>query len=172
MQKGEKSDSKRWVVEVGYHHSKMDAKSRMLLHDLHELGFKHINSMRSAHLYDITGDFTRQQITEICRMLLVDPITQLYTFYQGSGHHPTLLGPPSLEVWPKQGTTDVVGDSVILAIKDLGFTRIQCVRTGQKYHFSGHTTYAELERIAQDLLANSLIQDHSVKDESTNSSRN
>lgn len=153
---------KDWVVEVGFRGAGLDARANGLIQDLHEMNFKHIAFVRTASLYRIKGEFSRQQIEEIASKLLEDPITQLHTIRHATAPTPALLGAPCVEVWPKTGVTDMVGESVQLAIRDLGFPSVEQVRTGQKFHISGRLTNLELDQIAKELLANALVNDHTV----------
>ena len=159
---------KDWIVEVGFRGMGLDARAHGTMQDLHELGFKHIAFVRTAALYRIRGELTRQQIEDIAVRLLEDPITQLHTIRHASAPTPALLGAPSVEVWPKPGVTDALGESVQLAIKDLGIAGAEQVRTGLKVHISGRLTSGELEQIAKELLSNALVNDHTVHHDDPN----
>ena len=92
--------------------------------------------------------------------LLADPVTQNYAYSHSDNRTPRQSDDPvwTIEVRLKQGVTDAVGDSVLKGLHDMGVPDVQTAQTGQKYRIHGYLNQAKLEVIAQQLLANDVIQ--------------
>ena len=65
----------------------------------------------------------------------------------------------TVDVCFKTGVTDVVGETVMKGIRDLGVQGVAEVRTGLRYRFSGVKREELGRKVALTFLANPLIQD-------------
>jgi len=65
---------------------------------------------------------------------------------------------PAIEILPKPGVMDPAALSAEQAIRDLGFDMVQ-VRTGRRYLCENVTELGEVQRIAENALANTLIEE-------------
>ena len=87
-------------------------------------------------------------------------MTQNYVYSHSDNHTPRQSDSSvwTIEVWLKPGVTDAVGDSVLKGLHDMGVPDVQTAQTGQKYRIHGDLDQPKLEMIAQQLLANDVIQ--------------
>ena len=150
----------KWKIEVSYKPETPDAIGQGILQDIADLGLTGVESVHTVHIYWIEGDINSHTIERIGAELLADPVTQDYV-YSRSDNHPPRQGDSSvwtIEVRLKLGVTDAVGDSVLKGLHDMGVPDVQAAQTGQKYLIHGDLDQPKLELIAQQLLANDVIQ--------------
>ncbi len=151
---------KNWKVEVFYKSDVPDTIGLGIVEDIFDLGIQGVESVRTAAVYWIEGDLDSQTVDRIGSELLADPITQNYTFdsvYDNSSDW-------TVEVQFKPGVTDAVGDSTAKGIKDIGISRVDAVRTGQKFWLHGDLNSEMIQTIAQRLLMNDVIQSYSYQE--------
>lgn len=152
----------RHLVEVTTKHGLMDATGVSLLNQIPSLGIQSTREVRVSTLYEITGRLSPNQLQQVSRELLSDPITQEYRTEQAATSPAFLMGPHwRLEVWLKPTVTDPVGESVCKAVADLGLPEPASVRTGTAYHIIGRVNRSQVERILSKLLSNPVI--HATK---------
>ena len=150
----------KWKIEVSYKPETPDAIGQGILQDITDLGLAGVESVHTIQIYWIEGEVNSHAIERICAELLADPVTQNYV-YSCSGNHTPRQDNGSawtIEVRLKPGVTDAVGDSVLKGLRDMGILDVQTAQTGQKYQIYGCLDQAKLEMIAQQLLANDVIQ--------------
>ncbi len=150
----------KWKIEVSYKPETPDAIGQGLLQDITDLGFAGVESVHTVQIYWIDGDLHAHAIERICAELLADPVTQNYAYTRSDDHTPTQSDDSvwTIEVRSKPGVTDAVGDSVLKGLRDMGIIDVQAAQTGQKYQIHGCLDRAKLEIVAQQLLANDVIQ--------------
>ena len=150
-------------IEVGYKKNILDALGESVNKDIHDLGLKIVTKVKSVQIYKVDADLNFAQVDELCRRLLIDPITQEYLINQPA--EPEVSRPHIVvEVWLKKGVTDAVGDTVITGARDLNIRgTINSVHTGTKYVLYGpKLTPPQAESIARKLLANAIVQDYYI----------
>lgn len=150
----------KWKIEVSYKPETPDAIGQGILQDITDLGLAGVESVHTVQIYWIEGDVNSHTIERICAELLADPVTQNYVYSRSDDHSPR-EGDGSawtIEVRLKPGVTDAVGDSVLKGLRDMGVPDVQTAQTGQKYRIHGDLDQPKLEMIAQQLLANDVIQ--------------
>ena len=150
----------KWKIEVSYKPDTPDAIGQGILQDVTDLGLTGVESVRTVQIYWIEGEVNSHAIKRICAELLADPVTQNYA-YSCSDNHTSRQSASSvwtIEVRLKPGVTDAVGDSVLKGLRDMGIPDVRAAQTGQKYWIHGCLDQAKLEMIAQQLLANEVIQ--------------
>jgi len=124
---------------------------------IHDLGIGTISSIRTATVYSLTATLFTEELTSLAEGPLSDPIVQDYsinsTFYKEFDW--------MVEVGLRPGVTDNVGrtakEAVIIALrKDLppDFS----VHTATQYFLIGNCSRKHVERVADEILANTLIQ--------------
>jgi len=148
-----------FVIEVGSKAGAADPSARGLLSDIRHLGVRGVKAVESSQLYRLSGDIAAGDRARIANDLLCDPIIQDWA-EESRNPLAEKSRPVRLDVWFKQGVTDVVGDSVRKGILDLGISGVDAVRTGTRYRFWGLPNREAAERIADAYLANSLVQEH------------
>ncbi|RKU09081.1 hypothetical protein C6502_13700 [Candidatus Poribacteria bacterium] len=150
----------KWKIEVSYKPETPDAIGQGILQDIADLGLTGVESVHTVQIYWIEGDINSHTIERIGAELLADPVTQNYVYSRSDNHTPK-QGDGSvwtIEVRLKPGVTDAVGDSVLKGLRDMGVPDVQTAQTGQKYRIHGDLDQPKLEMIAQQLLANDVIQ--------------
>jgi phosphoribosylformylglycinamidine synthase len=156
-------------VEVRAIHPVDDPAGAGTLHEIHQLGFKEVQEVRTTRIFLLQGDaavLTPANVERIAREVLIDPVTETF----GIGAEP-VQGAKSIEVHLKPGVTDPVAASCEAAIGDLlgeearsqkpearsGEPVVE-VRTGRKYVLLGRITEDVLSQIARRLLVNESIE--------------
>ncbi len=151
-------------IEVGYLDEVKDALGDAVIKDIEDLGIKNVESIKTELLYRIEGDLDEKQVDIICRDLLSDPVIQWYRVNDKNDSRKKPDGSSfSADVFYKKGVTDAVGESVKIGIRDLGIEGPRSVKTGFRYRITGGISSKDVENICQSLLANSVIQDYSIK---------
>lgn len=150
----------KWKIEVSYKPETPDAIGQGILQDITDLGFTGVESVHTVQIYWIDGDIHAHAIERICAELLADPVTQNYVYTCSDDQTPTQSDDSvwTIEVRLKPGVTDAVGDSVLKGLRDMGSPDVQAAQTGQKYQIHGRLDRVKLEIVAQQLLANDVIQ--------------
>ncbi len=67
-----------WEVKVMYKKGVDDPEGLTALKGLRILGFRNVKNIRTAKVYRIEGEITREDVEEMCKKLLVNPISQDY----------------------------------------------------------------------------------------------
>ncbi len=150
----------KWKIEVSYKPETPDAIGQGILQDITDLGLTGIESVHTVQIYWIEGDINSHTIERIGAELLADPVTQNYIYSRSDNYTPRQDDGSVwiIEVRLKPGVTDAVGDSVLKGLRDMGVPDVQAAQTGQKYRIHGDLDQPKLEVIAQQLLANDVIQ--------------
>ena len=150
----------KWKIEVSYKPETPDAIGQGILQDITDLGLAGVESVRTVQIYWIEGDISSHAIERICAELFADPVTQNYVYSRSDNHTPRQSDGSvwTIEVRLKPGVTDAVGGSVLKGLRDMGVPDVQTTQTGQKYRIHGDLDQPKLEMIAQQLLANDVIQ--------------
>jgi phosphoribosylformylglycinamidine synthase len=68
-----------WEIRIAYKPGVQDAEGESTLRGLHALGFDRVEEVRTAKVFVIKGDYTREKVEEMCRRLLANPVSQDYT---------------------------------------------------------------------------------------------
>lgn len=151
------AETSSFVIEISSSEAK-DPSAHGLIDDIRHLGVRGVKTAKTSQLYRISGKISVQERERIAKDLLCDPIIQEFKIDKSAA--PSGTGAMRVDVWFKQGVTDVVGDSVKKGIQDLGITGVEEVRTGARYRFWGLPNKEAAENLAESYLANTLVQDH------------
>lgn len=158
----------KWKIEVRYKSKIPDAAGQGILEDIADLGISGVDSVQTAKIYWIEGEFQVREVNRICAELLADPVTQDYFCQRCDGiseSSASETGEWTVEVRFKPGVTDAVGDSVVKGIGDLGISRVSTAQTGEKFRFHGDLDLSTVETISRSLLANEVIQAFKIESE-------
>jgi phosphoribosylformylglycinamidine (FGAM) synthase PurS component len=155
------------LIEVSYKPRVADPVGRGLLQDIVHSKLAKVRDVRSGQLYRVVGNLTPEERSRLARDLLCDPVVQ--DVRDGDWRAPRRRTGPAdakapmvVDVWYKEGVTDVVGESVLQAVRDLDLGGVSEVRTGARYRFFGIKTKAAAEKLALALLANPLVHDYVI----------
>ncbi|MCD4781078.1 MAG: phosphoribosylformylglycinamidine synthase subunit PurL [Candidatus Omnitrophica bacterium] len=137
-----------------------------ILKTCHELGLTAVKNVDVHPVYLVQGDVSDDQIDLICQELLVDNITQEYTFCELSDYAEPKKKKDSkyIEIAYNPGVMDPVEESTMKGIRDLGISSVLSVRTARAYYIDGRISAESQNILVSKVLANKLIQ-HIVKTE-------
>ncbi len=116
-----------------------------------------VEKVRTIDVYTIDAGLTPQEVERVRRELLTDPIIQESSAVSRLAREFSWV----IEVGFRPGVTDNVGKTAregIEAVLDRALGPEEAVYTSRQYLLMGRLTWDEVERIAGDLIANSLIQ--------------
>src|SRR3954471_22873310 len=97
---------------------------------------------------------SRQDVARVASELLADPVVEEAKAVEAHIIDP---GKSRIEIHLKPGVMDPVAGSTEMAIRDMGLT-VREVRTGRAYLIAGKVSRDELQRIANRVLANGVIE--------------
>ncbi len=67
-----------WEVRLAYKPGVQDTEGESTLEGLKALGFKEVEGVHTAKVYRIKSDCSREEVEEMCRRLLANPVSQDY----------------------------------------------------------------------------------------------
>jgi len=150
-------------IEIAYKDSVRDALGekikRRLIRDLN----LSVDDVRIVDVYTIDADLPEETIELIKKEGFSDPVTQVAYV----GEPCPFVGDWAIEVGFKPGVTDNVGRTakeVIEAISGYKFKEKEGVYTSHLYMIWGNVEERDVIRIAEEVLANTLIQNYRFKD--------
>ena len=156
-------------IEVRASSKQYDVQAQQVAREILKLPGKHLPSLTAistspspltistSRLYYLTGQLTSQQIDQLTRQLLIDPVTQEAELAQkqkinGTAHLVNIFFHP--------GVTDTLAESVLIGASMLGITTLEHVSTGRRYIFDKRLSEEEVRFITQALLYNPVIQNY------------
>lgn len=71
-----------WEIRIAYKPGVQDAEGESTLKGLHALGFEKVEEVRTAKVFVIRGDCSRERVEEMCKRLLANPVSQDYTIVE------------------------------------------------------------------------------------------
>ncbi|MDP3730378.1 MAG: phosphoribosylformylglycinamidine synthase subunit PurL [Candidatus Omnitrophota bacterium] len=153
-----------WRIEVKEKNGFYDAVGESVKKDISDLGFENkIKEVKFVYVYLIEAEMGESDIRRICEELLIDPVTQDYS-YRGSVSNEKEY--KTVEIAYNPGVMDPVEDSAKKAIRDLGVEGVKAVKTAKKYLIKGGFSKKEILSISEKILFNKVIQ-HAVKGKSS-----
>ena len=145
-----------WRVEVRERDGFYDAVGQSVKKDISELrAAKKVKDVRFIQVYLLEGDLKKPDISSICENLLIDPVTQEYSYNKNESHEKAFR---AVEVAYNAGVMDPVEDSAKKAIRDLGIKKLRAVKTAKRYLLKGNLSNKEIYYIAENILYNKVIQ--------------
>ncbi len=69
----------QWEVRIGYKPGVQDTEGESTLRGLKTLGFEKVKTVHASKVYRIEGNYSKEEIEEMCRRLLANPVSQNYT---------------------------------------------------------------------------------------------
>ncbi|RMF91067.1 MAG: phosphoribosylformylglycinamidine synthase, purS protein [Methanobacteriota archaeon] len=69
----------KWEVRISYKKGVQDSEGESTLSGLRALGFRGVERVGAAKVYLIEGEVSREDVEEMCRRLLANPVSQDYT---------------------------------------------------------------------------------------------
>jgi phosphoribosylformylglycinamidine synthase len=123
---------------------------------IEDLGLS-VDKVWTIDVYSIDADLTPQELERLCKELFADPIVQVSSATSRLARDFSWI----IEVGFRAGVTDNVGKTAREGIEEVLGRHLapeEAVYTSRQYLITGRLTRDEIERVAGDLLANSLIQ--------------
>jgi len=122
-----------------------------------DLKIQNIDSIRTAFVYILNDAFSYSELTELAKGPFSDPVIQTYSINKTIFDDFDWM----VEIGFRPGVTDNVGrtakEAVTITLKK-DFSENFSVHTAIQYFFYGKISKSEISKIAQEILANSLIQ--------------
>ncbi|OIO39140.1 MAG: phosphoribosylformylglycinamidine synthase II [Candidatus Omnitrophica bacterium CG1_02_49_10] len=157
-----------WKIEIKDKEGYFDAAGEAVKEDIKDLGIKSVKSVRVSNIFVIDTDIEDVDMEYVIEVLLIDPITQEYTYSlitetrgQRTEGRKDKPGVNAVEVTYNRGVMDPVESSTIKAIKDLGFDKVRSVKTAKRYLIKGNLKRSGLNAICDKILISKVIQ-HAV----------
>lgn len=127
---------------------------RRLTAAAHQLGLTAVQAVWTGRLIFLRGPLTAEQVGRLAAELLVDPVTEQFAVdppvtAAATGH--------TVEVTLHPGVTDPAAENLVRAAHLLG-APVEQAATGQQFRIGGALTSQALHRLAEQLLANPVIQ--------------
>ncbi len=124
-------------------------------------------TIRTSHLYFLTGTLTALQIDQLTGQLLADPVIQEVAprFIEGRSLDELLQDSSShvVDVFFHPGVTDTLAESVLAGAHMLGITGLEQVETGQRYTLDGRLSERDVRTITEELVYNPVIQHYTLR---------
>lgn len=156
---------KVYRIEVFYRHNQTDPFGITVLKDIQDLGIKGVEAVRVEQVYYLKAPLTKKEIEEITEKLFVDPAVCDYRISLFGEEQQSPSGSRiQIEVAYNPGVMDPWEESIIKAIRDLGYKDEVYAKTAKKYLIFGEISDEEIEIIKEKLLINKVIQQE-VKDD-------
>ncbi len=161
-----------YFIEIRAVSSQYDIQARKLAHDIIHLPVDLLPSLsvinanqspltlRTAQLYQITGNLSPSHIDQLTRQLLVDPVVQEARIFRAVSAADTTH---VVDVFFHPGVTDTLAESVITGARLLGMGEIEHVETGLRYLLDSRLHAGEVRLITESLLYNPVIQLYSLQ---------
>lgn len=146
-----------WRVLVHMKTSFVDHRGEGIKKEWRLAGRTGVKKVRAGQAYELTGTLDESDARRLAERLLADPVTQEATVFPAD-HVVRPQGGRLAEIWPKQGVSDPVADTVRLAAQDLGVSGLAAVRSGQVFDFMGDVRPADVRRFCEEHLMNALVQ--------------
>jgi len=130
---------------------------REIVEDLHIL----VDSVRTVDVYTIDKKLSKKQLSLLGRELFADPVIQIFSYDKPLAH----LDEWVIEVTYKPRVTDPHEENIRKGIKDLlreEFKSNEVVSISKQYLISGNLKMENIFKIADELLANKIIQDYTI----------
>ena len=150
---------KVYKIEVFYRQEKSDPFGSSLIRDVQDLGISGVEDIRVEQVYYLKTSLDVGTVENITTTLFVDPVVcddRISIFGETSNSSPS--GCVEIEVTYNPGVMDPWEESIVKAIRDLGYKKEVYAKTAKKYLITGKLTTAEIEIIKDKLLINKVIQ--------------
>ena len=157
-----------YIIEIHPKRAEFDPLGRQIKNELIEAGENPKSAaVETSRLFKIEGNLTAQQIDNAARTLLLDPVVETASVESDepvkSKKPPKARGGWVLDIWPKPGVTDPVGETVEKGLRDLGLSTQVHASSAQRFYFPKVENGDVIASLAKRSLANELIHVISVR---------
>ncbi|GER87946.1 phosphoribosylformylglycinamidine synthase subunit PurL [Dictyobacter vulcani] len=163
-----------YQIEVRAVADRHDVHAHQLVHEILQLPTKHLPSLadltadntqpgiRTAQIYQITGDLSAEELDQLTQQLLVDPVVQEASITTELQQQQNTATGHLVDVFFHSGVTDTLAESVITGAEMVGIKGLTHVETGRRYLLDHRLSAADADSIARALLFNPVIQHHTL----------
>ncbi|MCK4935384.1 MAG: hypothetical protein KAR84_00910 [Elusimicrobiales bacterium] len=128
-----------------------------LINKFKTAGFN-LDKIHLSRLYKIESDFSQKEYGKISENLLIDKITEKASL---KGRKFGSKKMHKAEIWLKPSSTDVVGESVLKAIGDIGLKKPESARYGHAFYFEG-LSVGKARLMIEKVLINDIINTYNL----------
>ncbi len=146
-----------WRVLVQYKPSFTDHRGKVLEREWRASGRPPVRKIRTGQAYELEGELTEADVRRLAERLLADPVTQTAEVVPAE-RSAAPRGVRRAEVWPKDGVSDPVAETVRVGARDLDLARIEKARSGALYDFWGARSDGDVKKFCESFLMNDLVQ--------------
>jgi phosphoribosylformylglycinamidine (FGAM) synthase PurS component len=146
-------------IEVFYKENYGEKKARGIKSRLESAGLKNITEVIPSTIYKVEGDYNKEQIKTLAQNLLTDPVLETY---KTGIENPK--GYVKAQVWIRDSSTDVVGESVKDAIAALGQAAPRAVRVCNAFAVKGTFKKSELETAVKKTFVNEVVNKFEIEE--------
>ncbi len=158
------------IIEIHPKKPEFDPLAKQVRSDLIERGETPATAaVQTQRLFKIEGNFDVKAIQNIADTLLVDPVVETVVIDDPKAEKKAKKKTAAasvgfvLDIWPKPGVTDPVGETVEKGLHDLGYQRPFRAASAMRYVFPKTKTSRVIEDLAKKVLANELIHDIRIR---------
>lgn len=134
-----------------------DADGHATLADVLDLGIDSVEKVYSFQVTYLLGDIGKEDKILIAQNLLADAVTQDMAI-DNNISFPESPDAWSVEITFNRGVTDLVAQTTLKGISDLGIDGVQDAKTARRYEFIGNLSESEKKRITEKLLMNKVVE--------------
>lgn len=134
-----------------------DADGHATLADVLDLGIDSVEKVYSFQVTYLLGDIGKEDKIRIAQNLLADAVTQDMAI-DNNISFPESPDAWSVEITFNRGVTDLVAQTTLKGISDLGIDGVQDAKTARRYEFIGNLSESEKKRITEKLLMNKVVE--------------
>lgn len=147
-------------IEITNKPGVFDALGEGVQKSIQDLGINSVTKVEVNRVFNIDGQLSADAVDRVCRDLLIDPITQNYSYIASEQyrHPPQQTDSHLIEIAFNPGVMDPVEESTLKGIKDLNIGDIRSVSTARKFKLSGKLSKDKLTTIVDKVLSNKIIQ--------------
>ncbi|MCG2725359.1 MAG: phosphoribosylformylglycinamidine synthase subunit PurS [Elusimicrobia bacterium] len=132
-------------------------EERNLINKFKAAGFN-LCKIHISRLYKIKGDFSARDFKKISENLLVDKITEKVSLKGRKFGSKKIY---KAEIWLKPSSTDVVGESVLKAIGDIGQKEPESARFGRAFYFES-ISESQIRLMIEKVLINDIVNTYKI----------
>ncbi|MDR0646484.1 MAG: hypothetical protein LBG46_05975 [Elusimicrobiota bacterium] len=149
----------QYFIEVFYKKNYGDKKIAAIKNRLETVGLKNILQIIPSVIYKIDGDYDKAAANNIAAKLFADPVLETYKIGVEAPK-----GFFKVQVWIRDSSTDVVGESVKDVIEAMGHARPASARVCNAFAVRGKFTKVQLEAAVKKTFVNEVVNKFSVEE--------
>ena len=143
--------------EVAFKPDYFDPEAAAVLGGVRDLGIEGVEAVYAFHVTYLLGKLTAPDKHEIAEQLLADTITQEVAI-DNVIRRAAAPDAWSVEITFNRGVTDMVAETTLKGIADLGIRGVSAAKTARRYEFAGAAAADARSAIIEKLLMNKVIE--------------